>query len=346
MQNWDIRLASQVEAPELAIAPDKRLPFGWRAIPVQASGGAATGLYWKADADEWTGTSARLRVTVALDVREEKRIEVLLTESKTAVGELDIRYAYVFQPFELLLDQAAATAALREGLSLRMTKGEQPLWLFFEPAAPQPSTLYVPHLLLDSGVAQEGRLDAGAGSAAARQPHPQPQSQLQPGETEARREAFLTRMLSYDSIQEYSWMGGCVLDGLLALTRCASLPAGMAPQATIEAQLALFYDAHGGLRYENPRSEPMDGRVCNIEMTLPFAIVAQVWPDHPSLAVALDFWLGRAEADEENVIQDGDTLSAEGSYTIAYPLAVLARLRADGELAELAGGSYWRDGID
>ncbi|MDF2921239.1 MAG: hypothetical protein K0R57_153 [Paenibacillaceae bacterium] len=304
--------ASRIHAPQAPIPAGKRLPFGWQAFAVLPphENPQPVLISWEqgSPGQKQADGAAYLRITVALDVREEKRVEVALAGSRRVIGCYDIRYAHLFQPFEILLSQEDAALALQEGVELRMTAGLEPLWLFYEQERSQPSALFVPHLLFSASISEPGSMTS-----------------------------FLNRMLSLDSIQEFSWMGGCVLDGLWELEGIPGLASstGLSPRGVIERQLGHFFDEAGILTYENPRSEPVDGRITGIEVTLPFAVLAKVWPDHPSLQTALAFWDEHVNA--EGSIQDGDTLSAEGSYTVAYPLAVLARQRNDPRLAALAG---------
>ncbi|WP_168122464.1 glycoside hydrolase family 88 protein [Paenibacillus sp. HB172176] len=302
----------RVESPARQVPEGKRLPFGWQAFAVPPTNeGKPAKMHLAKEPESAASVTGPvyLRITVALDVREEKRVEARLASSGRIIGSFRIRYAYLFQPFQLELSLEEAELARQEGIELRMTEGHEPLWVFFEQHAASPSTLFVPHLLYGYGESEQ-EID--------------------------KAEQFLKRFLSLDSVQEFSWMGGCVWDGLWAISKRKSIvcPAGPTPREVLERQLGLFFDESMRLVYENPRSEPVDGMINGIECTLPFAVIAKLWPDHPTLDVALSFW--KEHTQEDGVIQDGDTLSAEGSYTVAYPIAVLARQRRDEKLAELA----------
>lgn len=157
---------------------------------------------------------------------------------------------------------------------------------------------------------------------------------------------FHRRLASLASLQTFGWMEGCVLEGLRALGEVR--PAGPY-QAAGDAHWRVFVPSPGRLVYENPRSEPADNRVYGIEGGLPFADLARRDPASPLLDRFVAFAKARLRAD--GAIQDGNTLSAEGSYTIAYPLAVLADVRSDPELArvahrqlELRAERLWHDG--
>ncbi len=298
----DISYGKTLAAIRSPVPEGKRIPFGWSAAAIgEAGNDSRAELAW--EGDDIAGPS-RLRLSAALDVREEKRIEVALRLSGRVIGELDIRYAYVHQPFEIRLTAEDTAAVFREGITLRMTSGHQPFWFFTgEPdVVLREASLLVPHLVADTN-SSGGELWA----------------------------ALNERLCSLSSIQQFSWMEGCVLDGLLDLSDAYGWDHA---RITAKAHLALFFDPNGSLVYENPRSEPVDGKVYGIEGTLPFAALARLQPDHPSIAEAISFWLAHTEVD--GAIWDGGMLSAEGSYTIAYPMAVLARIYGRNDLKDAA----------
>jgi hypothetical protein len=143
--------------------------------------------------------------------------------------------------------------------------------------------------------------------------------------------ALFDRLASLDSVQSFGWMEGCVLDGLLDLADALPAHAGRV-NAAIDDHLA-HYLADGRLRYEDPRGRPADGRFYGIEATLPVAAIARRHPGHPVIDLAIDFW--RSTMDGEGCARDGRT-TAEGCYTVAYPMAVIAAHRRSAELADLA----------
>lgn len=290
----DYLFTSAIEAPEVIVPDGKRISFGLQAMPISPDG-TLTRLYWSAGSADG---ESRLRLMIALDVREEVLVKVVLLETEQIVGTLDIRYAYVCQPFELMLSAEQTASVLLDGVGLRMVQGTKPLW-FFNAVVPDTS-LFRPHLLKST----EG-------------------TPLQ---------HFYRRLLSLDSIQPFSWMEGCVLDGLFDLSQSNTLSANA--QQTLMAHLARFLDSEQRLFYEDPQSRPTDNSIYGIEGTLPFAVIAELWPEHPLIDQVVAFWRTRVNANGS--IQDGGTLSAEGSYTIAYPLAVIAQLKNDHELLDLA----------
>lgn len=245
--------AHVVSAPELPLPTGKRASFGWK---IAAITDTPLVLRW---ADDVAGEPpGELRITVGLDVRDEKRIEATLPGTRHVIGTFDVRFASLFQPYSIALSPADAAAVLRAGVALRVTRGT-PL-----------------HVLV-----------SGADLPAELQPH-----LLVPGTTTPREE-FYSRLGSLASIQPWSWNEGCVLDGLMDL---GALPGRAAFRATAERHLAQFV-RDGALVYESPVSAVSDGKVYGIEGTLPFATLAQIDPRHPLLELAVQFWLAHHDGE-------------------------------------------------
>lgn len=137
-------------------------------------------------------------------------------------------------------------------------------------------------------------------------------------------EEFRTRLRGPEAVQPFGWMDGCVLDAL----------ADAGDQAALRRHLDLFFPPGGHLVYEDPRSRPADDTACSIEDTLPFAHIARLRPTHPSIDAAVAYW--QAHRDAEGCVVNGDLTSTEGTYTVAYPMAVIARARHDRALEDLA----------
>lgn len=289
-------VARVIAAPNPLMPVGMRLTLGWSAFAILP--GQSARLLW--ESPPTFDTAARLRVAVALDEREEKRLEIVLAKSGRVIGAFDIRYAHIFQPFEVHLSAADVTTAVREGLLLRLVEGTQPLWLLHDPDGVGRCPVLMPHLLADRPTQD--------GSA-----------------------ALVERLASLATLQFFGWQEGCILDGILDLARAGLLPHEHAVR-TINAHFAHFFDADGHLDYEDDYSCPRR-EIYGIECTLPFAALAQIQPDHPALQAAVTYWTGDTFGGS---IQDGDMLTAEGSYTVAYPLVVLARLLGQPMLADLA----------
>ncbi len=128
-----------------------------------------------------------------------------------------------------------------------------------------------------------------------------------------------TMLYSQRSVQPFGWLEGCVLDGLQELYQRKGDKKAL---SAIRTHLALFLKTDGSLIYEDPIGRPSDNRFNNLEAGLPFSIVAKYAPSHPSMNLFLDYCktrIGNSKTVKEN------TLTAEGCYTIAYPLAAVAR---------------------
>ncbi len=245
--------ARAVAGPVLPLPPGKRASFGWQ---IEAITAMPLLLRWEGAAP--AQTPVELRITVGLDVRDEKTITATLIGSDRVIGTFDVRFASLFQPYAIPLAPADAAAVQRDGVTLRVTRG---------------SPLHV--------------LVGGADLPAELQPH-----LLVPG-TRDRRTEFFARLGSLASIQPWSWNEGCVLDGLMDL---GALPGRANFRATAEQHIALFV-RDGTLVYENHVSAISDGKVYGIEGTLPFAALAQTAPRHPLLELPVKFWLAHRDAE-------------------------------------------------
>ena len=241
---------------------------------------------------------------MALDDQEVKRIALIVPQSQRQIGTFDIRYAFTTQIFELVLTPEDTQTVISEGVELRMEQGSTPLYIFSGSSEtvdlPGP---YRPHLMLS--------------------------------ENTDPLEQFKKRMLSLDSITLFGWMEGCVLDGIYDLQ--ALVPREKA-QEVARRHLDLFFDETNNLRYENFHNEPVDKDITTVEATLPFAVLAKLNPQHPVMNQVVAYW--KSHTDGRGAIKDGDLLTTEGCYTVAYPLAVagerLQRLDLDEQaLAQL-----------
>jgi unsaturated rhamnogalacturonyl hydrolase len=292
-----LRYPADVAAPAVNVPAPLRAPFGWPVVEL-ATGRAVT-LTWP-QTPVPSACGGWLRVTTGIDDREQKRVAVKLAVSDQVIGELDLRFAHALEAFQLRLDAATWTAAMSEGVTLTLLDPvKRPLWL----------------------------LGGGDGVPEALAPHLLPEDA-----TDDRTVAFFALLGSVASVQPFGWMEGCVLDGLNDLTEATG---NARWAATRDAHLGLFFKADGTIVYEDPSSSPADNEIHCIEETLPFAVLAKRDPNHPLLRVALDYW-AKLVRDGDSVEAEDRLISTEGSYTIAYPMAVIARLRGDRKLAELA----------
>lgn len=242
-----------------------------------------------------------LRFTTSIDDREVKRVSAFLAASRRPLGDLELPYAHSLQPFQLRLIASDFADAAREGIVLSLTKATSPLWILAE------------------------ALPAGA---AALRPGLAPDL---PGDPLPR---FFDLLGSVASVQTFGWMEGCVLDALHDLSETTGNPRW---RRALDEHFALFITPDRRLVYENPRGHPCDNRIYGIEGALPFGQLAKVAPDHPLLDLALAFF--RSHLNPDGTFAQPEMISAEGSYTIAYPLAVLAQTRRDPALAALSANT-------
>ena len=288
---------ARVDHPaELPLPAGKRVPFEWRAFAVPEPGENGPVLRWDIRPLE---QPSRLRVTTAIDGREEKLVDVLLAESGDKIGELDLRFTPVLEPFEVLLSASRTRQVLEQGVRLSMRFGSSPVWFFKPSGDSREKQTLMPHLWI------------------AKESDP--------------LTAFHDRLASLNSIQPYGWMEGCVLDGLYDLWKSTGQDRY---HAALETHLNHFFDDEQRVIYESPRSEPLDGIITGIESTLPNAVIAKLDPQHPVLDDVVAYWLNTR--DSENSVQDGQTTSAEGSYTVGYPMMVIGQARGDQKLIQLA----------
>ncbi|WP_127583361.1 glycoside hydrolase family 88 protein [Paenibacillus koleovorans] len=282
-------------APTLPIPSGQRVPYGWGTAAIDSSDSKrATTLKWSGLPASDSDCSVFLRLCIACDVREEKRIDVALSESGRVLATFDIRYGYVTQIYEVPLPAEAIPAVASEGLSLLMVEGNRPLWMFYQPdsasdSAGIPATMQ-PHLLISGGV--------------------------------DRLSEFYTQFRSVTSIQPFGWLEGCVLDGLYQLELAAP---NQGWKDTALNHLQLYFPTGDTLVMEDHFGQVSDNVFYLDESTLPIAVIAEVWPDHPVLDRAIEYWLSTEHA-----------LTAEGCYTMAYPITVLAWQRKDAELGRWA----------
>lgn len=280
-------------APSLPTPEGQRVPFGWGTVAIDSSNsGIVTSFTWPEleEVQLQHVDFAYFRICVAYDVREEKQIEVILTGSDTVVGSFDIRYGYVHQVFEVPIPKAVLPVVAAKGLSLRMVKGEKPLWVFYDTQSAKISDIHQPHLL----IGREGD----------------------------RLEAFYKQLKSVASIQPFGWLEGCVVDGLYHLD-CAFPQEGW--RNALLDHLNLYFPTGDILVMEDHFGQISDNTFYLDESTLPIAIIAELWPDHPILDRALTYWASSKHA-----------ITAEGCYTMAYPLTALARTRKRTDLAHWA----------
>lgn len=275
---------------------DVFVPFGARVAAVPVSSATGRRLRLTWPAARPAGTAATFGLTVARDDREEKRVTVWPAGGTAQLGCLDVRYADPHQRVVLPLDAAGLAAALTHGVELAVTRGSSPLWIFADDSAPAG---HRPALVF-----------AGADPPLRR---------------------LLDRLCSIDSVQPFGWMEGCVLDAHAEIAE--SVPALRARALRAREDHLRCYLRDGVLRYGDPRGRRITDRYYGIEATLPVAALARDDPRHRAVRMAEEFWA--AATDGDGCVRDTDT-TAEGCYTVAYPMAVAASGLASADLAARA----------
>jgi len=281
----------------------RRAPFGWPVIRILPGEEVPLSLLPPAPPAPRGGW---LRFTVSVDDREEKLLAVRIPGEDTLLGIVDLRYCHSLEPFQLHLDAGSYARVAREGVLITLSAATSPLWLL-DCAIPPDALPLAPQLIPDHPSAGGNALSADT------------------------TRAFFQTLGSLASVQTFSWMEGCVLDALFDLHEAS-------PDASrlraFDAHLALFIKPDGRLVYENPRGQPSDNRIYGIEGTLPFAQLAKRSPKHPLLYLAITFFLEKFR--DDGSFTDHEPVTAEGSYTVAYPLAVIAQNRRDADLARIS----------
>lgn len=252
-----------------------------------------------------------LRITTSIDDREEKILQVISMKDGSVLGEIDLKFAHSLEPYQFRMEAEAFEAASRHGLRLRLSQASGPLWILAE-GLPEGAASLEPHLLGDLG--------------------------------RDKISAFYQQLSSIATAQPFGWMEGCVLDAQHDCLESSGYPSW---RDALSNHFALYINSTGELSYEGPRGTSEDGRIYGIEGALPFAILAKLHPDHQLVEDALQFYLDLLYTDGR--FRNPELISAEGSYTIAYPLAVIAQQRGSEDLAHLAANvlrvrrhSLWR----
>ena len=123
-------LMAKVTATKTVLPEGKYLPFDWSfgEIGVNTEG---VHLSWS-QTNISKKSGIRLRITSATDVREVVVLEVKTATSGKKIGDLDIRFAHLLQPFEIEIPAESIKIVLAEGVQLTMKQGTKPFWFFSE----------------------------------------------------------------------------------------------------------------------------------------------------------------------------------------------------------------------
>lgn len=233
-------------------------------------------------------TNLWLRVSVAQEIWDKKMLHVRIPGTETHLGTINILFSSVLVPYELEIDGKYASQINQHGLELAL-ESSSPLWLFNKAASGIDNSVFLPHILSSS-------------------------------KTKGNVDDFLNCFISVQSVQAFGWREGTVLDGLWQIYTKKREEEAL---KTIKQHLGLFFDDHQNLVYENSQSVPTDNQIDGIESTIPFATLARIYPEHPILQTVVKAWDEYTKLD--GMIIDGKMISAEGCYTVAYPMAVIGK---------------------
>jgi unsaturated rhamnogalacturonyl hydrolase len=234
-------------------------------------------------------TNLWMRVSIAQEIWDKKILQVCIPDTDIKLGVVDIRFSSVLVPYEIEIPGKFARLINKHGLDLTL-ESKTPIWIFNEPATGIDNSAFLPHIL--SSPKQKGTVDD-----------------------------FLGCMMSVNSVQAFGWREGTVLDGLWQIY---SQKGETRALESIKQHLNLFLDKNQNLVYETSQSTPKDNQIDGIESTIPFATLARIYPEHPIIQTVLNAW-GKYTKPNGMVI-DGGMISAEGCYTVAYPMAVLGKI--------------------
>ncbi len=244
-------------------------------------------------------TNLWLRVSTAQEGWDEKLLHISIPVKNIYLGAIDIRFSAVLVPYELEIPKKHVRDINQHGLELKL-ESKSPLWIFNVIDSKTDNSSFVPHILASSK--QRGSIDD-----------------------------LLKCLTSVNSIQSFAWREGCVLDGLWQLYNRKGYNKAL---NTINQHLSLFFDDQQNLFYETARSVPHDNKINGIESTLPYATLAHINPDHSFLKNVVSAW---DEYTKPNgMVIDGKMISAEGCYTVAYPMAVIGKAWGDNRLKQKA----------
>ena len=240
-----------------------------------------------------------LRVSIAQQIRDEKLLHVSIPETEIYLGAIDIRFSSILVPYEFEIKKEYISKIQKHGLELTL-EAPSALWIFDTEAPEVNNQAFLPHLLTSDK--KEGKIDD-----------------------------FLNCFLSVNSIQAFGWREGTVLDGLWQIH---DKKRDRRALEAIQQHFDLFFDDQQNLVYEDGHSRPKFNRIDGIESTIPFATLARLDANHPILKTVVEGWERLKK--KNGAVIDENSYTAEGCYTIAYPMAVIGKAWRDVELMQEA----------
>ena len=270
------------------IPAGKRVAFEWDVVGMYEG----DTIFLTSD-QELKGKYGWLRLTVAQEIWDSKKIDASVAGTEIDLGTFDIKYSSVLVPYEIQISNQYFDQIQQNGITLTLENSSS-FW-FYKTTSPE-STGLVSHLLLSDTI--NGDINC-----------------------------FLDCFLSENSVQAFGWREGTVLDGLWQLYSKNNCEDAL---LTINKHFDLFFDSDSNLTYENSSSIPKYNSIDGIESTIPFATLARLYPNHSILETVVEGWQSLKK--DNGMIIDGTMVSAEGCYTISYPMAVIGKAWDDEEL--------------
>ncbi len=237
-----------------------------------------------------------IRVSVAQQIRDEKLLHVSIHGTDFYLGAIDLRFSSVLVPCELEISGEYAKQINQHGLELKL-ESSSPFWFFSEKAKDVDNSVFLPHIL--SSTEKTGTIDR-----------------------------FFECYTSVNSVQAFGWREGTVLDGLWQLYAQKGNKKAL---SAIKQQFGLFFEGKN-LTYEDGYDNPKHNYVRGTELTLPFATLGRLDASHPILKTVVDGWKELEQEQENGAVIDGFKYTAEGCYTVAYPMAVIGKSWKDMKL--------------
>jgi len=289
-----VRSSYHVEAPL-----KQEIPFSWEAFAVGYNEHCA---YLKVNESvPETDNRCKIRLTTASSFHnDKKKIEISIPTVETILGMLDLQHSPSFQISELTIDKEQVPLVKKHGIRLKLIDGQEPVYFFSGNNNRNESHILLPHLFFTENNTHKGE------------------------------EEYFDRLYSLNSIQDFGWMEGCVLDGLWQIYTRKKASTAL---ETIQAHLKLFFGEITDSQEMSANAEEKNYKISSIESTLPFAVFANLYPEHPALKDVEDFWNSKLKS--HGGIVDY-SITAEGCYTVAYPMAVLSKVLKRPDLAAMA----------
>jgi len=292
----DLRLrATEVSFKDRSYDISKRIPLGWKSFSVSKDQPSV--IIFDQKKINYNGDYFYLRISSALDFRENVVLKAYLPESRVELGVFDIKYSHPFQPFEIKISDKYLHQVLTEGIGLSLIQGNGDIRFYDVDQDKKDNIGLQPHLLMPVNVNKE--------------------------------KVFFTNLYSMNSFSPFGWLGGSVQDALLELHLLGNKKA----TSTLIDHLGCYLHSEEGIIYENTHTQPTERTFNSIEDLLPFAAITYLYPDHISINLATDFFKKLVHPSDIDVDAEFTT---EGCYTLAYPMAAIANKHKHADLGRLA----------